>query len=215
MLENMATPRRRAAADRAMKPQARTAETRKRILDAATEVFGLRGYNKGSLIEIAELAGMTHAGVLHHYGSKENLLVAVLEYRDQEGVKDFDGQHAPAGRALLSHLVETVRLNLTRAGLVQSYAVLSAESVTEGNPAGPYFHDRFDGLRSMVADAFATVAPAGTARINLEIAACATIAAMDGLQVQWLHDDNVDMPAAVEATIVGLIAWLGGTTQPL
>ena len=41
-------------------------------------VFGQRGYNKGALVEVAEQAGMTHAGVLHHFGSKEALLVAML-----------------------------------------------------------------------------------------------------------------------------------------
>ena len=45
-------------------------------------VFGQRGYNKGALVEVAEQAGMTHAGVLHHFGSKEALLVAMLQYRD-------------------------------------------------------------------------------------------------------------------------------------
>lgn len=203
------------AADRAHKPQARTAETRRRILAAATTVFGARGYNKGSLIEIAELAGMTHAGVLHHFGSKDNLLVAVLQYRDDEDVAHLERHQAPTGDELLRHMLGTVRLNLQRAGLVQAYAVLSAESVTDAHPAAQFFADRFDGLRRMVTDAYATVAPEGTPRAELEVAASATIAVMDGLQVQWLHDDTVDMPAAVEATIVGLIAWLRGGTNPL
>jgi AcrR family transcriptional regulator len=204
-----------AAADRVQKPQARTAETRRRILAAATAVFGAKGYNKGSLIEIAELAGMTHAGVLHHFGSKDNLLVAVLQYRDAEDVAHLERHQAPTGDELLRHMLGTVRMNLERAGLVQAYAVLSAESVTDAHPAAAFFRDRFDGLRRMVADAFASVAPAGTPDERLLVAASATIAVMDGLQVQWLHDDAVDMPEAVEATIVGLIAWLRGTTEPL
>ncbi|AYG03210.1 TetR/AcrR family transcriptional regulator [Gryllotalpicola protaetiae] len=208
-------PRVAAAADRVQKPQARTAETRRRILSAATTVFGAKGYNKGSLIEIAELAGMTHAGVLHHFGSKDNLLIAVLEYRDDEDVAHLERHQAPTGDELLRHMLGTVRLNLTRAGLVQAYAVLSAESVTDSHPAAAFFRSRFDGLRRMIADAYATVAPEGTTEERLLAAASATIAVMDGLQVQWLHDETVDMPEAVEATIVGLIAWLRGAAQPL
>ncbi|MCL2514614.1 MAG: TetR/AcrR family transcriptional regulator [Microbacteriaceae bacterium] len=215
MPNNTATRRPVAAADRAQKPRPRTAETRKRILDAAMTVFGTRGYNKGSLLEIAELAGMTHAGVLHHFGSKDNLLVAVLEYRDSDDVKDLDGQHVPPGSELLAHLVETVRLNMTRAGIVQGYAVLAAESVTDGHPAADFFRDRFDGLRHMIMGAYAPIAPRDTPEARLEIAASATIAVMDGMQVQWLLEPTVDMPAAVEATIAGLIAWLRGATQPL
>ena len=193
----------------------RTADTRQRILAAATTVFGARGYNNGSLIEIAELVGMTHAGVLHHFGSKNKLLISVLQYRDDQDVVDLDGHHPPIGAEFLPHLLRTVRTNLTRSGIVQAYAVLSAESVTAEHPAGPYFKDRFDRLRGLIVDAYTAVAPVGTPRERLLAAASATIAVMDGLQVQWLHDETVDMPEAVEATIVGLIAWLRGAAQPL
>lgn len=205
-----------AAADRAARPQARTAATRARILDAAVAVFGTRGFNNGSLLEIAEQAGMTHAGVLHHFGSKDQLLVAMLEHRDQMDVAHLEGQRAPLGKDLLPHLIGTASRNEARNGIVQTYAVLSAESVTEDHPAQEYFRRRFDGLRTMVADAFREVAPEGTPEERLQQAASATIAAMDGLQVQWLlKPEAVDMPAAVGAVIEGLIAWLNGGTEPL
>ena len=63
---------------RATKPREETARKRREILRAATAVFGSRGYSKGSLAEIADLVGMTHAGVLHHFGSKDGLLEALL-----------------------------------------------------------------------------------------------------------------------------------------
>lgn len=68
-----------AQADKVRKPHASTAATRERILTAAMSVFANRGYNNGSLLEIADQVGMTHAGVLHYFGSKDNLLTAVLE----------------------------------------------------------------------------------------------------------------------------------------
>ncbi|NTW38886.1 MAG: helix-turn-helix transcriptional regulator, partial [Cellulomonadaceae bacterium] len=52
-----------------------TAERRRDILEAALEIFGAKGYNKGPLAEIAEQVGMTHAGILHHFGSKDELLL--------------------------------------------------------------------------------------------------------------------------------------------
>lgn len=204
------------AADRVARPQARTAAKREKILDAAMTVFGSRGFNKGSLLEIAEYAGMTHAGVLHHFGSKNQLLLAVLDHRDKVDVEHLEGQVPPAGPAFLRHLAKTAEINTARAGIVQAYAVLSAESVTDGHPAQEYFRLRFDGLRAMVANAFRELAPADTPEEELLQAAASVIAVMDGLQVQWLLSPNtVNMPLAIDAVVDGLVAWLNRRVTPL
>lgn len=173
-------------------------------------MFATQGYHKGSLAEIADMVGMTHAGVLHYFGTKDQLLIAMLERRDRDQVKDFEGGHAPVGAALLDHLVRTAELNSERAGIVQTYAVLSAESVTTDHPAQPYFRDRFTGLRRLIADAFRDAVPAGVPEEKLEQAASSVIAVMDGLQVQWLLNPGaVDMTASVAAVIESMRDWLG------
>lgn len=84
---------------RARNPRKQTAKTREDILDAALETFGNRGYNNGSLVEIADQVGMTHPGVLHHFGSKDQLLLAVLAHRDLASSRDLeDGRVPPAVR---------------------------------------------------------------------------------------------------------------------
>jgi AcrR family transcriptional regulator len=204
------------AADRVTRPRARTAATREKILDAAMSVFGSRGFNKGSLLEIADQAGMTHAGVLHHFGSKNQLLLAVLDHRDKVDVQHLEGQVPPSGPAFLRHLAKTAEMNTSRAGIVQTYAVLSADSVTEGHPAQEYFRNRFVDLRAMVANAFRELAPADTPEEELSQAAAAVIAVMDGLQVQWLlSPEQVNMPATIDAVIDGLVAWLNRSVTPL
>src|SRR6478609_5602284 len=139
------------AAERVQRPQARTTERREAVLKAAMNVFGARGYNKGALVEVAEQAGMTHAGVLHHFGSKEGLLVAMLKYRDGEEVAGIPEQAQVEGPAFLQHLVDTVEENTHRRGVVQAYSVLSGESVTDGHPAHDYFQGRFHVLRAKIA----------------------------------------------------------------
>jgi AcrR family transcriptional regulator len=59
-----------------------TEERKKEILVAAFEVFSDKGFRGGSLSHVAELVGISDAGILHHFKSKSNLLKAVLEYRD-------------------------------------------------------------------------------------------------------------------------------------
>ena len=192
------------AAARAQRPQSRTAARRRAVLEAAMTVFGSRGYRNGSLAEIAQLAGMTHAGVLHHFGSKELLLIAMLDYRDLRGVEDYEGHHAPAGQAFLDHLVATVRENSGTPGIVQAYAVLAGESLSEDHPAGPFFRERLAGLRAMVAEALvlATGAPPSP---EVDRVAAAIVAVMDGLQVQWfLAPESIDMPETVRLTIEAL-----------
>ena len=66
-----------------------TEAKRRAILEAAVEVFGQKGSAKGTLEEVAEKAGMTRAGVLHHFGSKQRLLLETLIYRDSSDVADY------------------------------------------------------------------------------------------------------------------------------
>jgi AcrR family transcriptional regulator len=186
----------------------RPTEAQRRILEAAMEVFGTKGYGNGSLLEVGQKVGLTRQGILHHYPSKEKLLLAMLEYRDDADVAGLEGQHVPSGEAFFDHLVNTTRINTTRPGVLQAYIVLSADSVTEGHPAQQFFRDRYTGLRAMIVDALHEVAPAAGPD-QLRNTASALIGTMDGLQIQWLLDpDVVDMPAAVEVAIRAAIASL-------
>lgn len=52
--------------------------TSERVLAAATEAFGLRGYDATSLDALARELGVRKQTVLYHFGSKEALLDAVV-----------------------------------------------------------------------------------------------------------------------------------------
>jgi len=186
-------------------PRRETAERREAILQAATEVFATKGFKGGTLADVAERVGMTHAGVLHHVGSKNNLLQEVLTYRDQN---DDAVTRAVHGLDFFRHLVATMRLNMDRSGIVQTYVVLSAEAVTDGNPGYRYFKDRFTGLRRLVLEELRAVQPSGDplADAALVDAASAIIAVMDGLQVQWLIDpDTLNLGEASAYAIEAIV----------
>jgi AcrR family transcriptional regulator len=194
---------------RAHGPRPATAARREEILRAAMETFGARGYYNGSLAEVAERVGMTHAGVLHHFGSKDRLLLEVLEYRDRSDVEHLEGRQPPGGLALFHHLVKTARLNAQRPGIVQTFAVLSAEAVTEDHPGQDWFRDRYTELRRLVTEALAEVCadddPPDAA--DLASAAASVLAVMDGLQIQWLLDpDAVDLAQATAFAIDAILA---------
>lgn len=186
-------------------PRTRAAQHKRiEILKAAVEIFGSKGSTNGTLADVAEQVGLTHAGVLHHFGSKQKLLLEVLAYRDQADVAELAEQHIPGGLELFLHLIRTAYANAHRPGIVQAYTVLSSESVTDGHPGREYFEDRYTTLRREVSDAFDELCAAeGVTDTHAVAAASASIlAVMDGLQLQWLlHPEIIDLGETSEFAI--------------
>jgi AcrR family transcriptional regulator len=58
---------------------ARRAQTRAQLLEAAARVYARRGFDGATIDEVAEEAGFTKGAVYDHFGSKEKLLVALIE----------------------------------------------------------------------------------------------------------------------------------------
>lgn len=172
-----------------------TAARRELILKAAVETFGTRGFSKGTLAEIAEQVGMTRAGVLHHFGSKENLLREVVSYRDHADLSEVGMEEMPEGADLFLHLVKTAMVNARRPGIVQTFTVLTGESVTHGHPTQEYFRQRYANLRDDLTKAFTELCQQQgvTDLTAISAAAASILAVMDGLQLQWLLE-----PSAVE-----------------
>ncbi|MCE7481011.1 MULTISPECIES: TetR/AcrR family transcriptional regulator [Actinomycetes] len=185
-----------------------TRQKRTDILEAAVEIFGNKGSTNGTLADVAEQVGMTHAGVLHHFGSKQKLLLEVLAYRDQADVAELDEKHIPGGPELFLHLVRTAFANERRPGIVQAYTVLSNESVTDDHPARGFFEERYTTLRREVSEAFRELCrQEGVIEPDTVAAASASIlAVMDGLQLQWLlHPDVVGLGEASEFAIRAIV----------
>jgi TetR/AcrR family transcriptional regulator, regulator of cefoperazone and chloramphenicol sensitivity len=57
-----------------------TADTQKRLLEAAGEVFAEYGYRAATVRQICEKAGANIAAVNYHFGDKESLYMAVLRF---------------------------------------------------------------------------------------------------------------------------------------
>ncbi|MFT9009090.1 MAG: TetR/AcrR family transcriptional regulator [Bifidobacterium sp.] len=187
-----------------------TLAKRQEILRAASEVFGMKGSSKGTLEEIAHKVGMTRAGILHHFGSKRGLLLAVLQFRDTSAVADLESHHMPGGGGLFRHLIDTVRRNEQRPGIVYTFVTLSAESITEDNPGHDYFLQRYTNLRNEITEALISMARERRTTIDMNkaiMASSAILAVMDGLQLQWLVDgQKLDLSASTEYAIDTIVA---------
>ena len=205
-------------------PYAKGRERRREILRVALEAYAQAGPRGVSLKEIASRAGVTEAGLLHHFGSKEALLSEVLTARDAAGAEMF-GADLDA-----DHLRALVRYNTTTPGLVRLFVDVVAAASRPDHPAHDEFRDRYRALRTTGEAAFERqLAEAALALETEDATEDATddatddaadaaelddpawisrviFAAMDGLQVQWLLDDDVDMAADVARLHAALLA---------
>lgn len=192
----------------------RSEQRKQRIIESATEAFAKHGYHNSSLKDIAAQVGISAPSLLHHFGTKEALLTAVLDARDSDSDSTRSRIERGVDEQLLQHLVETMRENTDRWGITQLYTVLSVESITTDHPARPYFVSRFKGLRQLIAKALldeATELRDGTppAEGLTDQYAAILIAAMDGLQIQWLLDpDEIDVPGSTALVIAALLEAL-------
>lgn len=164
------------------------------ILKAAFEVFSRTGYQGSSLSAVAEIVGMTEAGILHHFKTKANLLTAVLEYRDQLTTDRF-AKHDEDGMGFVKGWFDTVEYNISVPGMVELFCVVSAEATKESHPAHDFFKQRYFNTIQLASDAMHRLQDAGHINQNLDPddLGRALVALSDGLQVQWLLDRNWDM----------------------
>jgi len=170
---------------------------RQEIVNAAVEVFATVGYHKGSLRDVADRVGMSQAGLLHHFPSKEHLLQAVLTWRDDDA-RALMGEPPPTGTDLLRGLVALATYNAGHPRLVELHVILSGEGASAEHPLHEYFVQRYETVYTMIRVAFEEAAERGELREGVDCASAAktVIALLDGLQLQWLlHGEEVDMAA--------------------
>lgn len=167
---------------------------REQILDEAIRIIGQRGYYGFTVQELAQRCGLSNAGLLYHFGSKDQLLVAVvdeLERREAEVIAPLVAQveqkleHKATSAAVVRDLLHTmVARAITEPELGRLMSVLLAESLDRAHPAYKSFRNR----EAIVLDLFAKLLtpfvtePRSTAR--------QLSALIHGLGQQWLRADQ-------------------------
>jgi AcrR family transcriptional regulator len=179
-------------------PYSKSASTREHILDAALAIIGSSGYTGATLQQIADAVGMSKPGVLHHFGSRDALFVAVLARRDEVYGQDFGHDDDPVGSLLAS-----VRRNTDVPGLVALFSGFAGIGATDATDTAPrtFLLSRYPVLVDSIAQAVRDQQAEGViaADRDPETIARLLVAASDGLQTQWLLDPSIDMAAHLEA----------------
>jgi len=87
--------------------------TRKRIIEAASKLFYGEGIRAVSVDAVAEKAGVTKRTLYYHFESKDELVAAYLEARDQPNLKLMAGWFDKA-EGELPQKIEAIFQNLAR-----------------------------------------------------------------------------------------------------
>jgi len=60
-----------------------TDNSKEQILEAAMKVFVKKGYSQTRMEDIAEISGLSKGAIYHHYDSKKNLFLALIDYWEE------------------------------------------------------------------------------------------------------------------------------------
>lgn len=176
-------------------PYRRGVERRLQVVTAAIDVFGQYGFKGGTLQRIAERVGVSPGAIEKLFGSKAQLLVAVLE-RWGELTADAIGRDKH-GTAQLEGFRALMEYHMRHKALLELYTTMAAEATSPEHPAHAFMTERYrrtlETMRQLFADAVhdGQFRPMGEEEMRSE-AEC-LLAIMDGLEVQFLLDPSRDL----------------------
>jgi AcrR family transcriptional regulator len=165
-------------------------DRKQRILEVAERLLARYGWRNTSLAQIAREAGVSAAGLLHHYESKEQLLNAVLDARDAD-----DDTHADRRGDLVTEICRVAERFDRQPELVGTFTMLLIENIAPDAP----LHDRLlhrqrEGA-CIVAGLIDSGQRAGRYRQDIDpaIKAVEILAFVNGMETAWLLDPSIPL----------------------
>jgi AcrR family transcriptional regulator len=165
-------------------------DRRQRIIGVAQRLVARQGWRGTTLGQIAREAGMSTAGLLHHFESKEQLLHAVLDARDM-----YDDIDADLDGDLAEQIARVARQYATMPQLMGTFIVLLIENVDPRAPLHERILDRYRQSLEIVADCIRRGQRSGRYRADIDPATKAVeiIAFVNGMESSWLLDPSIPL----------------------
>ena len=165
-------------------------DRRQRILAVAQRLMTRNGGRGTTLSQIAQEAGVTTAGLLHHFESKEQLLHAVLDARDAD-----DLAHVDITGDVVEQLERVTERFERSPGLIGLFTVLLTENLDPDAPLHDRFLGRYQDAVAIVAEVIRRGQNAGRYRTDLDpaVKAVEIIAFLYGMETSWLLDPSIPL----------------------
>ncbi len=183
---------------------------RLQVVKAAVDVFGQYGFKGGTLQQVAERVGITPAAIEKLFGSKEQLLVAVLEHWGYE-TEDVIGP-GTRGLAHLDAFRQLMKYHVRHKGLLELYIQMAAEATSPDHPARPFMIQRYNAtladMRHIFEDGINEGAFRPMTEQEIENEAEWLLATMDGLEIQFLLNPKFDLVGSFNRFVDHLVERL-------
>lgn len=194
-------------------PQARRAH----ILDQAIRVIGERGFYGFTVQELAKSCGLSNAGLLHHFPSKEQLFLAALQELETREAKfmrplveaaerEF---HSEGGKLAVLEVLRAIVIRSTlKPQLLRFLAELQVEALNPSHPAHSWWRTR----ERVLTDLFVRLL--GPHVGEPESVARQALAMIDGFCLRWLWtDEPFDVTAEWERALSRLLPELAASER--
>ena len=184
----------------ARRPSQRGDARKKRIIEVATSMLARNGSRGTTLGDIAVAVGVSQAAVVYHFGTKEGLLHAVLDYRDQFEDTQLWRMGPDPGLRIFDIISGIVRSWDDHPDIVGLLAVLLAENVADDGLLRPRLRRNYQLTVDRIAGTLGNAQERGEMRADADprLAAIEILAFLSGLELAWLV--SPDIPAAQTAS---------------
>jgi AcrR family transcriptional regulator len=163
---------------------------KQRILEVAQRLLTRNGWRNTTLAQIAGEAGVSPAGLLHHFESKEQLLHAVLDARDAD-----DDAHANRAGDLIAEIAQVADRFHRAPELVGTFTVLLAENILPDAPLHDRLLTRYRDAVDIIAKLIRRGQEAGRYRPDMDpaVKAVEILAFINGMETTWLLDPSIPL----------------------
>ncbi|QIX52671.1 TetR/AcrR family transcriptional regulator [Rhodococcus sp. DMU1] len=188
---------------------AKGADRRQVILAVAQRLLARQGWRSTSLAQIAAEAGVTRAGLLHHFESKDQLLHAVLDARDAADDRDVD-----RSGDFIEQLERVVERFDRSPELIGTFALLLVENLEPDAPLHDRLLDRHRSSVDTIEESIRRGQRAGRYRADLDAAvkAAEVVAFLRGMELLWLLDRSIPLSEIFQEYTRSLIRQLSPAT---
>lgn len=194
-----------------LSPKPRQPTRQEELLRIAYRLMADKGMHRMTLQDVADAAGMSKANVVYHYKTKENLVLAAMEWvlervaarvvRATASAEDRD--------AKIRAMIDAIFVDPTRN---RAFYIVYAELIAHSSRNGR-FAELNDWFREIVTGQYATVIDATDGRSKKSAAESAMVvrALIDGLFLQWLEEPDWEArhKQYKDLCVRSIIAFLG------
>jgi AcrR family transcriptional regulator len=157
------------------------------ILDAALNVFAVKGFDDASMREIAAAVGLTTGAIYHHYKNKDDLFYdAVKEaaYFVHKLSERDENSQLKSNREMLEEISKKVQERMSKDVEQRLLILLAAYAISKGGKIKEKYKLDYEEIIHKVADMYFYAFGVQNAEYQKSLAAI-LVASLDGLAIQY------------------------------